>query len=248
METTLRNIISDINAFIYGGMIQLPMAIAGTFLIIGFFTANYAMLFFLVGFLVLVPLSVYLLLNPGFSFLLGFVPSLRSLFVTKKSDMCGLIPTHKGVQNSSKNNDEEYTQPFSSYVAMMSFFIGYLFTNALSMYTYSTPANSVTLTSTEKKDNQAPVESKTNKKVVTIMAMVLLVILGIYLFYKRFSTKCDTVSTILVSIALFSYFGHGWYLALASMSEERVSDLFGMANRLLPPGAIANGPIACIPF
>lgn len=248
MESTLRNIISDVNAFIYGGSIQLPMAIAGTFLILGFFTANYAMLFFLVGFLLLVPLAVHLLLNWPLSMVLGAVPSIRSLFSTKKSDMCGPMPNYKGVQNASKNNDEEITQPFSTYVSMMSFFIGYLFTNALSMYTYSTPTNSITLTSTEQKDGTSVPESKTNRRVVTMMAMVLLIVFGIYLFYRRYSSSCDSIATIIVSIALFSYVGHGWYLALSGITEERVSDLFGMANRLLPPGAIANGPIACIPF
>ena len=57
MEDSLKNIISDIRIFLNGGMNSLPMALAGTMLLIGLFTAHYAMLFFLIGFLIIVPFT-----------------------------------------------------------------------------------------------------------------------------------------------------------------------------------------------
>jgi hypothetical protein len=45
----------------------------------------------------------------------------------------------------------------------------------------------------------------------------------------------------------FIFMGHGWYKALSKVGQDRLSDLFGIANRLLPPSAINNAPIACVP-
>jgi len=41
--------------------------------------------------------------------------------------------------------------------------------------------------------------------------------------------------------------GYYWYSMLSGIGQDRLSDLFGIANRLLPPSAITNGPVACIP-
>jgi hypothetical protein len=41
--------------------------------------------------------------------------------------------------------------------------------------------------------------------------------------------------------------GVSWYYALSSVGEDRLSDLFGIANRLLLPKVFRNGPIACLP-
>ena len=62
----LRDIISDIRVFLYGGIATLPLTIAGTLSILGLFTANYAILFFLLGFLILTPLSASII-NFGLS-------------------------------------------------------------------------------------------------------------------------------------------------------------------------------------
>jgi hypothetical protein len=53
---------------------------------------------------------------------------------------------------------------------------------------------------------------------------------------------------MIVTILLFGYIGRSWYRLLASVGEDRLSDLFGIANRLLPPSAIENKPIACVPI
>lgn len=246
METSLRTIISEIRGFLYGGAVQLPLTIAGTFLILGFFTANYAMLFFLFGFLILVPGAVQLLLNPLFSLLLDFIPSIKSMFTTKGNDICGIMPTFKTVRNSGKAEDE--THVFSLWTAMISFFVGYLLTNAISLINHETPPNQIALTSAEPSSSGSEVNPKRNVKVVGGYSVGLIILVVLFLCVVRIYSDCESIGTTVMSIALFGYFGHGWYLAMSSMGEERVSDLFGVANRLLPPSAITNGPIACLPF
>jgi hypothetical protein len=51
-----------------------------------------------------------------------------------------------------------------------------------------------------------------------------------------------------LSIIIFGLLGVSWYKLLSMTGQDRLSDLFGIANRLLPPTAVANGPIACIPI
>ena len=58
---SLKSIVSDIRVFLYGGIVTLPLTIAGTMMILGLFTANYAILFFLLGFLVLTPFAAAVL-------------------------------------------------------------------------------------------------------------------------------------------------------------------------------------------
>jgi uncharacterized membrane protein len=58
----LKDIIYDIKYFILGGFSTLPLCIAAISIILGLFTANYALLFFLAGFLILAPLSATLIL------------------------------------------------------------------------------------------------------------------------------------------------------------------------------------------
>jgi hypothetical protein len=55
LETTLKDIMSDVKFFLKGGVTTLPLTIGGSMLIIGLFTSNYAMLFFLLGFLFAAP-------------------------------------------------------------------------------------------------------------------------------------------------------------------------------------------------
>ena len=245
MGISLQTILSEIRGFLYGGAVQLPLTIAGTFLIIGFFTANYAMLFFLAGFLILVPLSVHILLNPLFGWILTFMPSLKSMFTTKGNDVCGIMPSFKTMTN--RTSAEEDTNVFSLWTAMISFFVGYLLTNAVSLMTHERPANQVSLNLSDN-GSGSDVKPKKNMKVMGGYSVALIILVVLFLFFVRIRSDCESFGTTVMSIVLFSYFGHGWYVAMSSMGEERVSDLFGVANRLLPPSAIANGPIACIPF
>ena len=53
MLDTLKGIISDLHVFLYGGFRSLPLVMGGTMLILGLFTANYAILFLLLGFLLI---------------------------------------------------------------------------------------------------------------------------------------------------------------------------------------------------
>lgn len=107
MQDTLLALVDDFKVFVMKGVQTLPLSIAGTLIVLGFGTANYPMLFFLVGMLFVTPL----------------VPFLINLFVaddTWKVPGCGVVP---GLDN----------YVISQWVVMVCFFFGYMLWNAISM-------------------------------------------------------------------------------------------------------------------
>jgi hypothetical protein len=236
---SLKDIISDIRIFLYGGILTLPLTIAGTLSILGLFTANYAILFFLVGFLVLTPFVATIL-----NFLLGAVFTGKSFnpFKAKTGDICKVLIPYATLPISS---GEDSTVIASNWVAMIAFFVGYIFTNGLELYTRESPDSTITITSTSGSDLNTKV---TNRKSQAIIAMISVIVFALIVFGFRFYTGCESTLGMILTTIAFTFMGHGWYKALSKVGQDRLSDLFGIANRLLPPSAINNAPIACVPM
>jgi len=108
MENTLMALVDDFKVFVMSGLETLPLTMAGTLLVLGFGTANYPMLFVLVGMLFVAPA----------------VPFLINLFVaddTWSMPGCGVLP--------GKTN-----YVLSQWIVMVYFFLGYMMTNAIALY------------------------------------------------------------------------------------------------------------------
>jgi hypothetical protein len=237
---SLKDIVSDIRTFLYGGILTLPLTIAGTLSILGLFTANYAILFFLVGFLILTPLAASLL-----NFALGtlFAGSAFNPFKAKTGDVCALI-----IPYSTRNAPAtlgEGNVVSSSWVAMSSFFVGYIFTNALQLYNREAEDTTITVSGTSTPDINTKV---VNRKTQAMIALISTIVFGAIVFGFRFYTGCESILGMSLTTIIFAFAGYGWYKALSSTGQDRLSDIFGIANRLLPPSAITNAPIACIPM
>jgi hypothetical protein len=237
---SLRNIISDIRIFLYGGILTLPLTIAGTLLILGLFTANYAILFFLVGFLILTPFVATIL-----NFAIGalFTGKTFNPFLAKTSDVCKLVIPY-ATRNSGEGIGQE-TVAVSSWVAMVSFFIGYIFTNGLQLYTRETPEVTINVKTTSGSDIESKVVSRKSQAIVAMLSVVVFAIIALGF---RYYTGCESILGLILSSVIFTSLGSSWYHVLSRVAEGRLSDLFGIANRLLTPGAISNAPIACIPI
>ena len=84
-QDTLINIIKDVQQLIREGIQTLPVSIGATMIVIGLFTANYALLFFLIG---------CLMITPGIAWLLNtFVAPLSEIsekFKIKQNDLCNI--------------------------------------------------------------------------------------------------------------------------------------------------------------
>jgi hypothetical protein len=236
---SLRDIVSDIRVFLYGGILTLPLTIAGTLSVLGLFTANYAILFFLLGFLIITPLSAAIL-----NFVVGSVFEGKSFnpFKAMTSDVCKLVIPYSTLKSPVGSSPSSVIS--SPWVAMISFFTGYIFTNALELYSRETQDTTINVTSTSAPDINSMV---TNRKTQAIIALASIIVFAVIVLGFRYYTGCESITGMALTVLIFVFSGNGWYKALSSVGQDRLSDLFGIANRLLPPSAINNAPIACIP-
>jgi hypothetical protein len=233
---SLQNILSDVRVFLYGGVRTLPLTLAGTLLILGLFTANYAILFFLIGFLVLTPILAILLNGTVGTLLESFQ---ISAFKTKTADICRVILPFTTLQNSTGIREENVV--FSTWMAMVAFFIGYIFTNGMELHNRETPSSQGPPTA----DMEAKVSARKSQ---ALLAMGTILVFAVLVIRFRMYSGCENIYSIILTFLAFFSLGYGWYRMLSSVGEDRLSDLFGIANRLLPPSATDNGPIACIPM
>jgi len=225
---TLNDVVSDIRIFLYGGMTTLPLTIAGTMLLLGLFTANYAMMFFLLG---------YLLLSPLATIILNLLLPPNTLFPDVPS-RCQLTYHNQKAADSASGGPLTTT-----WMSMVSFFLGYMINNASQLLSRESPDESLLVTS----DGATISKKILNRKSQALMSLISIVVFSIVVIYFRYSTGCDSLLGIILTLVLSGTTGFVWYSILSLIGQNRLSDLFGIANRLLPPSAIQNQPIACMP-
>ena len=228
---TLQDIVSDVRIFLYSGAASLPLSLAGTFLLLGLFTANYAMLFFLTGFLVGVPLLTFLI-NLG-------VEISPEWMRAKTGDVCSLVIPFLAASDSSYHI-------VSQWMAMICFFFGYMIHNAIVLlFREPEPTGAIELTAKQVTE----LERKASYRMTqAIISLVSIVIIAFVFFYLRWQTGCENYFGFFFAIFVFIPAGYLFYNMLSLVGQDRLSDLFGIANRLLAPGAIANGPVVCLPI
>ena len=256
MEDTLRAIISDVRVFLYGGMRSLPFSLGGTMLIIGLFTSNYAILFFLIGLLIIAPLGSWIvnriipiifncILYVGSFITRGWITKPNSFldidtFKVTVPNICKLIIPFGS--NSSSGPAE--TVISSEWMAMISFFIGYILCNSLQLYN-NNEMGSASLNVPDAPDIQVKINKRKSQAMFAIISICIFVFIVVGI---RSMTGCETFTGQLLTIPLFGAAGYYWYQLLSEVGQGRLSDIFGITNRLLVPSALKNSPIACVPI
>lgn len=244
MIDTLSDYIDDIKVFLYGGVQSLPLSLGGTMLILGLFTANYGMLFFLIGYLILTPLAVW-----GVNAIFNNMPGDKWYPLTLTS-ACKIYTTDR---------TKEESVFLSTYLSMVAFFVGYIINNALDLFNKEDNKDESTeievKTTVNKSIVSKSIDSKImNRKSRTIMSVIMAGLILLLVIYIRSNSSCEGTDyrrfiRILLSVSLFGAGGYFWYSTLTTdMMSNRLSDLFGIANRLLPPVSISNAPVACLPY
>ena len=263
MQDTLNAKIADLHVFLYGGLRSLPFSIGGTMLMIGLFTSNYAVLFFLIGLLVAAPLGSWFInrmipiIYNCLQYLVYLIISIFkgkeaaepyrpknflgiSYFETTVSDVCKLIIPF----GSDSKSEVKETVISSEWMAMSSFFIGYAVCNALQLYN-----NDISSSASLNVPNTSDTQIKVNKrKSQAMFALISIAIFALVVFVFRWKTGCEKIIGMILTAAGFGTAGYYWYQLLSEVGQGRLSDIFGIANRLLVPSAIKNGPIACVPI
>jgi len=233
--SSLKDILSDIRVFLYGGIRALPLVISGTFIILGLMTANYAMLFFLIGFLILVPITAI-----GIDLIAGLL-GIDKWFNISQTDTCQIVIPY--ITNSSNSVQSATSTTFSTlWVSLMSFFFGYIISNGVALHSRPIINNKISI-----KDDKNKQGIQTRKTQALISIITTIVIFFIVMGYRLYS-GCESKWGMILSILIFASLGNAWYKALSKVGQDRLSDLFGIANRLLPQTAFQNEPIACVPI
>lgn len=231
------SLFSDFQVFLVSGFRAFPTAFAGTVLFAGLFTGNYAMLFFLLGLLVWTP-SVNTLFNAILNLLFEFFGMQR---FPQRAPICNLVLKDSQIGQGAAAGSSYF---MSDWMAMTVFIFSYIFTNAYYLYTIPTeyPPNGTP-------DDIAATDEKAGlRKSRAVLAMIMTLIIAlVFISIRVFVSQCDGYAGTSVALVLFSVLGWGWYRVLRSFGQDRLSDLFGVANRLLSPSALVNQPYMCLP-
>jgi len=223
------SIFSDIKVFLYGGFQTLPFTMGGTLLLLGLFTANYAALFFLFGFFIITPI-----LTAG-------VNKVCDFFKWSKpgSDVCTLIAPFPATMNLPTTS-----YGVSYWMTMVSFLFGYLITNAVEIYKVPIQYPSDPTKATP--DVVADITNKAGyRKSQMVISLLMLSIVLVAFLIVRISSKCDNPWALIAATA-FAAAGCGWFFILSIAGQKRLSDLFGIANRLMDPNAMPSEEKVCL--
>ena len=85
------------------------------------------------------------------------------------------------------------------------------------------------------------------RKSQMIVCMLMISLIALLFIMLRVKSGCDGYGGTLVAIIVFGLFGWGWFELLSVKNDARLSDIFGIANRLLSPDALLNQPMGCYP-
>ena len=153
-----------------------------------------------------------------------------SLFVGRQGDTCSVSPPFTTIKKPVRS---EPTAHFcSTSLAMSVFFLGYILTNAVSLYQRN-------------EENNADPVKVANRTSHALLAIASIVIFSIIILIFRMMIGCESKFGIVIGTAAFGAAGYGWYQMLSSTtSQDRLADLFGISNRIL--ASSATSPIACI--
>ena len=245
---SLQTFFDDIRSFLYGGIQSFPLTLAGSCLLLGMMTANYAMMFFVVGLLIIVPVVAFFLnIGADLLFNLDFVHNLfsssKDWFKVSERDLCKLVYPF-GTQ-PIRSQESRITQVSSYWLAMTVFFISYMMSNAVALYTMPADIPTTPLPNAKKVAFDAKVTTRTTQSLIAIISITIFALA--ILTYRLKYSGCETLGGVIWTLIIFGTLGYAWYKALATTGQNRLSDLFGIANRLLSPDAVKNEPVACLP-
>jgi hypothetical protein len=234
-HTNLFTMASDIKYFLLSGYQALPFVIGGTFSILGLYTAQFSMLFFLLGYLIIIPFLT-LILNFGASMVIPFKQKDVPWLLSSDNDICNMlsIPSEAG--------EETMKTILTPWLSMVTFFLGYIGMNAYSILQkpveYPLKADAATKKATDNKAMLRRTQATVGLVVTAALAVFVLIM-------RTFVTGCDSIVGGILSLGSVAL-GASWYVILSLGNDDRLSDVFGIANRLMTTSALNDAPYACL--
>ena len=196
----------------------LPLMIIAFVFFIGFGLGNVGMIVLFLGQITVVPLVTSIL-----HLITDRLP--ESWFKVPSHDVCNLVPMAGTFGNANAGP--------SFWMAQFLFFSGYLMTNGALLYQ-------------EAAQTDADPKKVINRKSRALTALIVTAIVAVFIISSRFFvTGCETLSGTLLAIGTMIPLGVGWYY-FARVCGVKNADVFGIAAKMLPPGATAPPPMMCV--
>jgi hypothetical protein len=216
----MTTLVENIRQMILYSFMALPVMLMAFTLFLGFGLGNIGLILLLMGQVFFVPGIVFLS-----NLIFSAVSSLAPLTQVVNSDICNLVPSAKQLGLLS-------VAP-SYWNAHVLFFGSYLVSNAVALYNEIPQENAPEAKVRHRKDQAL------TAAIVSSIAMAVLVLL------RLFTTGCETILGTAVAALIAVPSGVAWYY-FASICGARNSDIFGIAGKMLPPGASEPPPMMCV--
>lgn len=177
---------------------------------------------------------------------INFISSLRDWIAgttdnsesNQPSAICSIIP--------GSGDEDLYNNP-SVWLTHISFLIGFLFTNALTLFNQPIPTLTQDVNDPNYKARKAALDERvTNRKYITGSIMASIVFIYIVLLYLRYSiTYCEApFMNSILPLGLTLLTGSSWFSFLQKNCGVKPSDVIGIVQGMISPNLIDN-PIIC---
>lgn len=224
-STTFPSLILGMKQFFLNGFRAFPLVLGITAFILAFFQTNIAFILLFVAIAFAVPLSTTLL-NTVLEFIItktSIPPHLWQIPVTSACTIVSSAGAPTGI----------FSLP-TFWLSSVVFFFSYLAINGISLY--------------NRANESTADESKVSaRKMQALMGTILAIITGIAFVILRVTVSgCESVIGIVTALLTMIPLAYGWYRLAAACGADRLVDLFGIANGLLPMSATSSTPYVCV--
>lgn len=214
------SIAESLKGLLYGGYVSLPLVLIGIVGFLGITLGNLGLIMLTVGHTILVPTLLFFV-NLFHEY---FFPG-SPYFTHVSSDLSYLVPMF------ASPGTPMVAAP-SHWIAHVTFFFTFLFTNALVLY-LKDPTPSADPNKVE------------NRKAQTLTAMLLTLGLYAVLMATRILMGSEPLVGALFGALLIVPVAYGWY-ELTRVCGARDADIFGILQKILPPNAKDEPPMTCV--
>ena len=204
----------------------MPIVMSVFALFAGAGVANVSYLFLALGLILVVPV-VRAVTNPLFGMLFGAIPAInQTLYKIEAGADCSVL--------GGKATSPEVMVP-SYWWASVVFFGTYILLNAVDMVSFESPAT-------------APANKVQARKAHAGMAIVIVIVLTAAMLIYRWTAGCETVLGAVIGTVGYSLLGYAWFSLLKVCTNSNMTDLFGIASRLMPERDAQERGSICYPI
>ena len=225
------SILATLRTSLLLGFKSLPLLLIGFIMFLAFGLGNMSLFVLLSGHIFIVPIITEI-----FHYCSAGSPNIALLV---SNDISQLVPTPLGSPQTPVNVFPSY------WMAHISFFFGYLLSNAVSMYRQEPDLQLIQGASSDavKASISTKIAARKEKALTLIISTTVFFILIAIL--RMIVTGAETFAGVSIAIIFLGMAGGAWYI-IAELLGVTNSDVFGIAMQMMSPDSAATKPKTCV--